>query len=447
MAGKIFINYRRGDDSGFVQALLGRLEQAFSTDHLFIDIDSIEPGVDFVRVLEEQVAKCDILLAVIGKGWVDARDELNARRLENPEDFVRIEIASALAQGKRVIPVLVGDARMPRSDELPEVIKPLVKRGAVRLTHERFRSDTLGLVGALQKALAKAQEDRETHEAARDSPTKDLEKTTQRDDARYQPLSAHPMSSRYRYVGLFIIFAAILLLSIGLPWWFPLNINAGRLDNPVNRTIANEVATATPPANNTSTNAGKPQSTIPSTSATGEPATTISPAANAGKPNSSLPSTSRTTRSSISFSGDIPAISPQFGIKPPEAERLYPYEERAVTANTPYLTVLSLTSERLGTKLYFDGQKGMGLTLIKWEAPSTNHVLGAHIGDHIGTVESRLGIANLRLNIGAQNYAEIYRRGDSLYRFDFDGSNTLRVIWKTMDSERIGSADPSAGRN
>ena len=166
MAGMIFINYGRGEDSGFVQALLSRLEQAFSSDQLFIDIDSIEPGVDFVRVLDEQVAKCDILLAVIGKGWINARDETNARRLDNPEDFVRIEIASALAQDKRVIPVLVGDARMPRSDELPETLKPLVKRGGVRLTHERFRADTNGFIDALSKALEKIEMLNRTRDSA-----------------------------------------------------------------------------------------------------------------------------------------------------------------------------------------------------------------------------------------------------------------------------------------
>jgi len=153
MAGKIFINYRRGEDSGFVHALLAPLEQAFSSERLFIDIDSIEPGVDFVRVLDEQVSKCDILLAVIGKGWLEARDETNQRRLDNPEDFVRIEIESALNHGKRVIPVLVGDARMPRSDELPEVLRPLAKRGGVRLTHERFRADTADFINRLKKSL------------------------------------------------------------------------------------------------------------------------------------------------------------------------------------------------------------------------------------------------------------------------------------------------------
>jgi hypothetical protein len=156
MTGKIFINYRRGDEPGFTHALLGRLEQAFPADRLFIDVDNIPPGEDFVRALESQVAQCDALLAVIGNGWLEATDERGNRRLDDPNDFVRIEIESALKQGKRVIPVLVHEARMPRPDELPEAIRPLATRNAVRLTHERFRADVQGLIKALQGALAEA---------------------------------------------------------------------------------------------------------------------------------------------------------------------------------------------------------------------------------------------------------------------------------------------------
>jgi hypothetical protein len=168
MAGKIFINYRRGDDPGFTGRLFDRLHEAFEPEGLFMDVDNIAPGLDFVRVLEEQVAQCDVLLAVIGKGWIEAGDATGARRLDNPDDFVRIEIESALKQDKRVIPVLVGEARMPRADELPESIRPLARRNAVRLTHERFRADAQGLIKALQRALEEIEMLRQAHaEAAR----------------------------------------------------------------------------------------------------------------------------------------------------------------------------------------------------------------------------------------------------------------------------------------
>jgi hypothetical protein len=177
MSGKIFINYRRGDDPGNTGRLFDRLQEVFAPEQLFMDVDSIAPGLDFVRVLEEQVGQCDALLAVIGKGWIDNRDDKGARRLDNPDDFVRIEIESALKQDKRVIPVLVGDTQMPRPEELPEAIRPLARRNA-----ERFRADAQGLIKALQRALeevealrqanaevarrAQAEEERKREEAA-----------------------------------------------------------------------------------------------------------------------------------------------------------------------------------------------------------------------------------------------------------------------------------------
>jgi hypothetical protein len=164
MAGNIFINYRRGDDPGFTQALYSRLEQAFPSESLFMDVDNIAPGLDFVQVLNDQVARCDVLVAVIGKGWLDAADESGARRLDNPEDFVRVEIESALAQKKRVIPVLVNDARMPRSTELPESLKPFARCNAVRLSHERFRADAAGLIKALEQMLLEADAARKAEE-------------------------------------------------------------------------------------------------------------------------------------------------------------------------------------------------------------------------------------------------------------------------------------------
>ncbi len=161
MAVKIFINYRRGDDASAAHALLGRLEQAFPPEQLFMDVDNIKPGLDFVRVLNDQVAQCDVLISIIGKNWVDVRDEHGARRLDNPDDFVRIEIETALQQDKRVIPVLVGQAQMPRPDDLPETLRPLARRNAVRLTHERFRSDTQGLIKSLQESLKEIEAQRE----------------------------------------------------------------------------------------------------------------------------------------------------------------------------------------------------------------------------------------------------------------------------------------------
>jgi hypothetical protein len=166
MTGRIFINYRRGDDPGYTGRLFDRLQDVFESDQLFLDIDNIAPGLDFVRVLSERISECDIVLAVIGKNWIDARYPDGARRLDDPDDFVRVEIASALSQNKRVIPVLVGDASMPRPEELPEVLRPLSRRNAVRLTHERFRSDAQGLIKALQLGLGEIEVQRKAEAEA-----------------------------------------------------------------------------------------------------------------------------------------------------------------------------------------------------------------------------------------------------------------------------------------
>jgi TIR domain len=138
MAGKVFINYRRGDEPGFAGRLFDRLEQAFQSHQLFMDVDSIAPGRDFIRELEDQVDQCDVLLAIIGQDWVSAKDDQGYRRLDKPDDFVRIEIESGLKLGKRVIPVLINNAQMPSADLLPEPLKPLARRNAVGLTHDRF---------------------------------------------------------------------------------------------------------------------------------------------------------------------------------------------------------------------------------------------------------------------------------------------------------------------
>jgi TIR domain len=156
MSGRIFINYRRSDDRATAGRLFDRLRKTFRRDQLFFDVDDIRPGLDFVKVLEEQISRCDIVLAVMGHNWINASDEAGVRRLENPEDFVRIEIESAFTQGKLVIPVLIDEARMPREKELPDSIKPLVRHQSARLRHERFHADMRGLIKTLRQALSSA---------------------------------------------------------------------------------------------------------------------------------------------------------------------------------------------------------------------------------------------------------------------------------------------------
>src|SRR5262249_46294491 len=131
MSAKIFISYRRDDSAGHAGRLTDRLEQEFGRDSLFIDVDAIPLGVNFVKVLYEEVSKCGMLLAVIGPNWLDARDEDGNPRLQNPSDFVRIEIAAALQRDIPVIPILLDGARIPRAIGLPDDIKELASRNGL----------------------------------------------------------------------------------------------------------------------------------------------------------------------------------------------------------------------------------------------------------------------------------------------------------------------------
>src|SRR5262245_49433462 len=155
MVGRISINCRRGDDPGHTQALRQILEQEYPAGALLTEVeDQIRPGDDFVAVLKRRVAACDVLLVVIGPRWAD----LLAQHAGADNDFVAIEIEAALGQGKRVIPVLVGGAAMPRAAALPPPLRALATRHAVGLRPERFEADCEGLVAALKEHVAVAEE-------------------------------------------------------------------------------------------------------------------------------------------------------------------------------------------------------------------------------------------------------------------------------------------------
>ena len=153
MAGKIFINYRRDDTIAAAGRLHDRLAQAFGRRNLFLDVDHIPAGVDFASHLNEQVGSCDVFLAVIGPKWIASTDETGARRIDNPEDFVAIEIAAALARDIRVIPVLIDGAPMPRPAELPEHLRPLARRNAIEVRNSQFGRDAEVLVEKIRAAL------------------------------------------------------------------------------------------------------------------------------------------------------------------------------------------------------------------------------------------------------------------------------------------------------
>jgi hypothetical protein len=156
MNGQIFISYRREDASYPAGRLYDNLHSRFPQNEIFMDVDSIKPGIDFVQTIEERVGACDVLVAVIGKRWLSAADEEGRRRLDNPDDFVRVEVGTALKRGVRVIPVLVEGALMPPASQLPEDLKPLARRNALSVSHDRFRADSERLIDSVGEVLEAA---------------------------------------------------------------------------------------------------------------------------------------------------------------------------------------------------------------------------------------------------------------------------------------------------
>ncbi len=138
----VFISYRRDDSLGHAGRLYDHLAAHFKDKvQVFMDVDVIRPGEDFVRHIEDAVGSCDLLLAVIGRRWFSVAGEAT-RRLDDPDDFVRLEIESALASPRvKVLPVLVEGAEMPRAADLPESIRPLARLNAMELDDRRWTAD------------------------------------------------------------------------------------------------------------------------------------------------------------------------------------------------------------------------------------------------------------------------------------------------------------------
>jgi len=146
---RVFISYRRDDASANAGRLCDWLQRQFKTENVFLDTESIAPGDRFPVVLRERLAATDVLLAVVGKAWTTITDAAGNRRILDPEDFVALEVRSALERSIRVIPVLVGGASMPKADQLPADLRSFVECHAVTVDDARFRQDFDNLVDAI----------------------------------------------------------------------------------------------------------------------------------------------------------------------------------------------------------------------------------------------------------------------------------------------------------
>jgi len=149
----IFISYRREESAGHAGRIYDRLCEKFGKNRVFMDVSAIEPGVDFVEAIDRAVGSCSALLVIIGRSWLQSTDATGRRRLDDPRDFIRLEVATALNRNIRVIPVLVQDATMPVEECLPEELKLLARRNAIEINDTHWDSDLAQLVEILERIL------------------------------------------------------------------------------------------------------------------------------------------------------------------------------------------------------------------------------------------------------------------------------------------------------
>jgi len=152
---QVFISYRRDDAAGYARAVYAELAREFGAERIFIDVDDIAAGQAFDKAIRREVGAAQVLLALIGRRWLGERDGAPAR-IHDVDDFVRIEVATGLARGMRVIPLLLDGAPMPSEAQLPEALRPLARRNALELDNSRFAADIKRLVATLRETLAAA---------------------------------------------------------------------------------------------------------------------------------------------------------------------------------------------------------------------------------------------------------------------------------------------------
>lgn len=145
---EIFICYRRTDSEGYAGRLHDRLQEHFGARAVFVDVDNLHPGVDFEEVIQKTLLRSTVVLVVIGPRWLD-------QRLRNEADYVRREIVAALKGKKRLIPVLVGDAKMPSREKLPPELSSLAGKNGVTLRHAMWKADVQRLLTSLDRILAR----------------------------------------------------------------------------------------------------------------------------------------------------------------------------------------------------------------------------------------------------------------------------------------------------
>jgi serine/threonine protein kinase len=178
----IFLSYRRDDGGPYASSLQLQLSLHIPDAPIFMDLDSIEPGLDFAEVIQGALDSCAVLVVLIGRQWATLTDEDGNRRLDNPDDYVRFEVKTALEREVRVIPVLFDGARPLRQQELPAELHKLARLNAHKLSYDRYKDDTAKLLDLIQRVLATAGEQAEAEPQAQDGVSDSRGRSTREDD-------------------------------------------------------------------------------------------------------------------------------------------------------------------------------------------------------------------------------------------------------------------------
>ena len=192
----IFLSYRREDAAPYARLLQVELRERIPDARVFVDLDSIEAGLDFAELIEQAVSSCAVLVALIGREWATLADEEGNRRLDNPDDFVRFEVRTALERGVRVIPVLVDGAKPLRGQQLPADLHKLARLNAFELSYGRYQYDANRLLDLIERVLTAVSEPMETAPQAQEETDRQG-----REEADQEPTAIVDQGKSYRERG------------------------------------------------------------------------------------------------------------------------------------------------------------------------------------------------------------------------------------------------------
>jgi hypothetical protein len=377
----IFINYRRDDAPGVAGRLYDHLARKFTRGRLFIDVDAIKPGLDFVKQLDTQVSQCDALLAVIGPHWLTATDNKGKRRLDDPHDYVRIEIASALKRDIPVIPVLIDGAEMPAEADLPEDLAPLARRHALELRHTRFASDADAIVSALHTVLPETKE------------------------KRVLPLVAAAVLA--------------LLLIAGAIWWL-------EKPKPGLQTTGTTPAPSTP-AKPWPPATPQPQPSVPGYDSSGglldKNADNAAAPSAATPPNVAPPAVALPSESSTgdTAGAQVPGVQVALGDSFDKVSAAYPSGRQTTVSDKP-----AWWAQSDGLYFFFTGDKV--LENIRLDPPYSGSIHGVRLGDSFDEVKKKLGEPLRSWDFGTDK-ANLYQFGSTNVRFDVNPDGKVGTIF------------------